>query len=149
MEFSKLDERVKETVINQFVRHANHLKELILEGGYRIPEADKGNIANLAAAILEAQEQVHMETLSLRGISSKIDGEPLPEDMRLINAIVNSGITKLNWLDLSEITSWFSNSEAHLYLIDFIKQQTCLKKLNLRTNVFSSAATTQVFSILL
>ena len=51
--------------------------------------------------------------------------------MRLINAVVNSGITKLIELNLENNLSWFANKEAQSYLIDFIKQQNCLKVLDL------------------
>ena len=63
-----------------------------------------------------------MERLTISDISSKTDGEPLQEDMRLINAIVNSGITQLTYLNLYGNDSWFANSEAQSYLMDFIKQ---------------------------
>ena len=90
-----------------------------------------------------------MERLTISDISSKTDGEPLQEDMRLINAIVNSGITQLIYLNLYGNDSWFANSEAQSYLMDFIKQQTCLKSLDLHQNYFRSAATTQIISLLI
>ena len=118
--FEKLDAKVKETVVDQFVRHAKQLKRLFIEGSSDIPDADKVNVADLAIAILEAQEEIHMDKLALKGISSSSDDEPVTEDRRLINAMVNSGITQLTDLHLSENTSWFAHWETASYLVDFI-----------------------------
>ena len=122
LRFKKMDEKIKETVVDQFVRHANQLKELIIIGG-SVPELDKANVADLAAAILEAQEEIHMERLCLHGISSNgpVD-ETLAKDKRLINAVVNSGITQLVRLNLNKNVKWFAHIEAQSYLIEFIKQ---------------------------
>ena len=105
-------------------------------------------MADFAASILEAQEEIHMERLTLKEICSKFVDEPVAEDRRLINALVNSGITKLIELKLRQ-TSWFADIETQSYLFDFIRQQTCLKELDLGFNDFSSEATTQILSILL
>ena len=80
-------------MLDQLTRHANQLKELYIEE--YVPQADKVNVADLAARILEAQEEIHMEKLTLFMIGSKTDDEPVAEDRRLINALLYSGITKL------------------------------------------------------
>ena len=67
----------------------------------------------------------------------------------MINAIVNSGITSLNNIDLRCNGHWFADSEATTYLFDFIEQQTCLESIDLTNNNFSSATTTQLFTTLL
>ena len=50
--FDKLDKKISETVLDQFVQHAKNIKELIIEG-YDLPEADKPNVADLATKIIE------------------------------------------------------------------------------------------------
>ena len=45
------------------MRHTNQLKELNIEGF--VPDTDKLNVADLAATILDAQEEIHMERLTL------------------------------------------------------------------------------------
>ena len=62
-----------------------------------------------------------MERLTLKEISSKIVDELLAEDRRLINAVVNSGITRLTYLLIGNNATWFFNRESQSYLLDFIK----------------------------
>ena len=64
-----------------------------IKGEFDLPEADKVNLADLAAAIIEVQKENDMRRLSLDGISSKTDSELLPEEGRLIDALANSGFT--------------------------------------------------------
>ena len=66
LEFCKLDEKVKDTVADQFVRHANKLKGLDISGSLLdLSESDKVNVAEFAATILEAQEEINMKLLFL------------------------------------------------------------------------------------
>ena len=53
LRFCKLEEKVSETVLDQFVQHAKHLKELCIEG-YRLG-VDKPNLSDLATKIIEEQ----------------------------------------------------------------------------------------------
>ena len=69
--------------------------------------------------------------------------------MRLINAIVQSGLTQLIDLNLDGNASWFRHSEVKSYLLDFIKEQTCLKHLWLSYNKFSCTTTKEILSVLL
>ena len=122
LEFYKLEEKVKETVVEQFVRHTSKLKELIISAPATMISSDLVNVADLAAVILEAQEEIHMEKLCLAGFCRKVIREPLAEERRLINAVVNSGISELLSLDLSSNVQWFAQNESTSYLLDFIKQ---------------------------
>ena len=139
LEFYKLEEKVKETVVDQFVRHTSQLKELLISAPATMKSSDLVNVADLAAVILEAQEEIHMEKLCLSGLNRKVVREPLAEERRLINAVVNSGISELLSLDLSSNVQWFAQNESTSYLLDFIKQQTCLKTLLLDWNEISCA----------
>ena len=54
MTFFKLEDKVSETVLDQFSQHAKYLKELSIYGERDdLPEVDKPNIADLATKILE------------------------------------------------------------------------------------------------
>ena len=80
------------------MREAYRLKELNIVGEL-IPKADKANAADLAAAIIEAQEGgQEMEDLILdleeRYCSESCEELPV-EVTRLFNALVNSSITRL------------------------------------------------------
>ena len=61
--FSRLDEKVSETVLNQFLPHAKHLKEMYFEGYDDLPEEDKLNVLDLATKIIEEQEESSIEKL--------------------------------------------------------------------------------------
>ena len=98
------------------MRHASHLKKLYIEG-FLLATKDKTNLADLAAAILEAQEEVNMESLTLQYIGAEVDGvvEIPAEAKRLINALIDSGITQLTGLNLSHNYGWlarYGNGEA-------------------------------------
>ena len=80
------------------------------------------NVVDLAAAILNAQEEIHMLTLTLEELSCTTTDELVEEEKHLINAVVNSGITQLVRLNLNKNVKWFAHIEAQSYLIDFIKQ---------------------------
>ena len=51
-EFLKLDEKLSDTVLDQFVQHAKLLKVLKVVG-LNLPESDKLNVLELASRILE------------------------------------------------------------------------------------------------
>ena len=44
MTFFKLDEKVSETVVDQFVQHSKNLKQLEIKGLKDLPESDKLNV---------------------------------------------------------------------------------------------------------
>ena len=90
-----------------------------------------------------------MQKLILYGLSSKSVDVPTEEDQRLINAIVQSGLTQLKQLNLSENPSWFRHSETQGYLFDFIGEQTCLNRLDLPNNKFDGELTEKVLNTLL
>ena len=96
------------------MREASHLKELNIVGDL-IPKADKANAADLAAAIIEAQEGQEMEDLILdleeRYCSESCEELPV-EVTRLFNALVNSSITRLRWFYLDLLPGWFAHFEA-------------------------------------
>ena len=96
------------------MREASHLKELNIVGDL-IPKADKANAADLAAAIIEAQEGQEMEDLILdleeRYCSESCEELPV-EVTRLFNALVNSSITELRCFNLNLLDGWFSHLEA-------------------------------------
>ena len=117
--FSKLDEKVSETVLDQFVQDNKHLKELYI-GGYDLPEADRPNVADLATKVIEGQKESSMEKLTLHGLSSKSADEPSMEEMQLINALVSSSLTEMNKLDLSGNPSLFLHEEASTNMFEFI-----------------------------
>ena len=71
----------------------------------------KANISDFAAAIIEAQEDITMDKLYLSDGTS-MDKKLCAEEMRLINAIVNSGMTQLTQLCLDNKDSLFAHSEA-------------------------------------
>ena len=96
------------------MREAFHLKELNIVGDL-IPKADKANAADLAAAIIEAQEGQEMEDLILdleeRYCSESCEELPV-EVTRLFNALVNSSINRLGWFYLDLLPGWFAHFEA-------------------------------------
>ena len=60
MRFDKLDAKVSEKVIDQFVQEAaKHLKELyIILNDF--PDADKANVADLTSKLIEKQEGLNL-----------------------------------------------------------------------------------------
>lgn len=50
--FFKLDEKVSETVVDQFTRHTTQLKTFTVDAIGDAPEADKQNMADLAARVI-------------------------------------------------------------------------------------------------
>ena len=112
LEFCKLDEKLSETVIDQFVQHTKYLYELNVSGKQDLPETDKPNVLELASRILEEQDEPMLQDLTLSMLSSKSAEEPTEEDKRLINAVVQSGFNRLTSLHLDDNASWFSNSEV-------------------------------------
>ena len=81
----------------------------------------KANISDFAAAIIEAQEDVTMDKLYLSD-GTNMEKKLLAEEMRLIKAIVNSGMTELTCLCLGSKVSWFAHSETQSFLLEFIEQ---------------------------
>ena len=76
--FKKLDEKLSETVVDQFLRHVRYLKRLAIfgEDSSSCEEADKLNILELATKIIEEQEEPMIKKLSLSRISSNSVEEP-------------------------------------------------------------------------
>ena len=65
MTFHKLDEKVSETVLDQFLHHAKHLDSVMIGGKIDLPEADKLNVVDLASKIIEVQEEASISMLTL------------------------------------------------------------------------------------
>ena len=52
--FDELNEKVSDTVVDQFVQQAKNLQELIISGGDAIPEKDRQNVVELTSRLIEA-----------------------------------------------------------------------------------------------
>ena len=87
-------------------------------------------------------EELNLSTLSL------LEAEPSEEEKGLINALLNSSITKLQKLYLNNNAEWFGHDEAFEYLLDFIRSQTQLKVLALSFNKLDSEKTEALFACL-
>ena len=70
-----------------------------------------------------------MEKLTLWQLSIKGGDDLTEEETRLLNALKNSNITKLNQLTLSENPEWFRNEQATASIVDFCTKQTQLARL--------------------
>lgn len=46
--FHKLDERVSDTVVDQFLPHTKHVQNLVIQGLDDLPETDRQNVVELA-----------------------------------------------------------------------------------------------------
>ena len=99
LSFQKLDQKVSETVLEQFLQHVKHLE--LLEMGSISPqglpevdqEADRPNIQELASRILEVQEDNNLRKLNLSHLGGNKRGVLSDEAMLLINTIVQTGCT--------------------------------------------------------
>ena len=149
MRFDKLVAKVSEKVIDKFVQEAaKHLKELyIILNDF--PEADKANVADLTSKLIEKQEGLNLEKLNLTRLSNNSNKEPSVEENRLINAVVQSDLTKLTDLSFFGKMSWFAHSDTQSRLLNFIEKQSCLKFLDLSEAKLSSETTGRLFTILL
>ena len=146
LNFNELEEKVSPTVLDQFVSHCQHLQEFstIVQPAFT-GETGRQNVCELISRIIDEQRETAMQALSFRGYSSKEEQPELPEaDKLLINAIVRSGLTQLTNLTFNQTNAWWSDEEARGYLLDFIREQTCLKRLDLKENKFSAESTQQV-----
>ena len=66
-------------------------------------------IGDLAAAVIENQKGSDMDYLAFDNLCLKNPGdEPSMEEMRLIDALLNSPVKKLSTLFLDGNTKWFS-----------------------------------------
>ena len=52
--FSKLDEKVSETVVDQLVQQTKNLKTLRISGADDLPETDRLNVLDLSSRLIEA-----------------------------------------------------------------------------------------------
>ena len=94
LSFKILDQKVSQTILDQFTNHCRQLKELdISTYGLESREEDELNLCDLAVRILEAQTMDNMESLTIRdfGWREKDDKELPEERQQLINGIVRSG----------------------------------------------------------
>lgn len=147
----KMDERLSDTVVEQFALHCKNLEELTLEGSDRdkLPASDRPNLVDFFARILEEQKDDKMKKLKTSGICNEVSTELTEEDKRFIEALVKSGQTKLDEINLRNDAVFWNNEEAAGYLLEFIEDQTCLTDLSLEKNKFTSAMTAQVLQTLL
>ena len=115
MGFHKLEEKVSDTVVEQFLQHCSHLKELKMFGmaDYRWPEkdnppseSDRLNILALVSKIIDGQDEPSLKKLSLNRLSSLEVDEPTDEDKHMIFAVVRSTVQLIH-LDLSDNAVWF------------------------------------------
>ena len=112
-------------------------------------ETDRLNVLDFTTKIIEAQETANLKELTLNRLGSTSVEELTDEDMRLINAVVQLEVTQLSKLELYMLNAWFAHSEERDQLLDFIRGQTCLEKLELDYCRFDSATTKLVLSCLL
>ena len=66
-EILKMEEKLSDTVVDQFVQHCKHLEKLELEGAdeQKVSETDLMNTLDFFARVLEAQEDDKMQTLKV------------------------------------------------------------------------------------
>ena len=145
--FCKLDEKISDTAVDQLSQHANQLMRLEIYGEEDLQEADKQNVVDFAAKMVESQECI--EELMLENISTDFVEEPSQEERRLINALLSLNCDKLRYLFLNENPSWFAHNEASSYLFEFIQETTCLLYLEMRDCKMTSEGTGKLFSALL
>ena len=107
-------------MLDQFVLHTRHLKALNIERQYEHSETDRPNVLEFASRIIEEQDEPVLQELTLSELSSASIEEPTEEDKRLINAVLQSGITELTTLSFSKNASWFCHSDMKQYLLEFI-----------------------------
>ena len=103
--------------MEEFARHCKSLKELSIANMHELPKPSLKSIIDFATLLIENQTADQMEELNLSYLSITGDDELTKEEKRLVNALLNSNITKLNRLDLVGNPEWFRNEEAASYLV--------------------------------
>ena len=127
-EWYNFDEKLSQTVTEQFSLHCQNLKELEIGATQFRIEQHRANMCELAARILEAQADKEMEQLKIYGFWNKEKKTELTEEDKLfINSIVRSGLTNLSHFEFRDNKTWWGDSEAQEFLCDFIKEQTALE----------------------
>ena len=165
--FLKLEEKVNEAVLDQFMQGCKHLKELSIRCEEYLPETDRQNVLEIASKILEDQAEPEIKKLILtklgdvdepnrelavslrRSVTKTQTSNFFAADKRLITAIVRSAYVQLTDLDLSHNPQWWDNSEAAEHLLGFIKEQVCLEVLVLSDSEMNCAQTSQLLTTLL
>ena len=149
-DWCKLDEKVSQTVIDQFASHCQHMQELQIDGFLLESETDRKNMCDLVAKIFDSQADNQMKRLEIYSFYNKEEMlELADEDKTLIDSIVRSGQTNLTNLHLYKNMTWWGDSEASEHLCTSIQNQTTLKELVLSHNTMSSSLTEQLLSAVL
>ena len=92
--FNQLEERLSETVLEQFVQHCRHLTKFeMAKCEELLHEQDRLNVLDFTTRILDEQSAPKLKEIYLTGLSSSEIDELTNEDQHLINALVRSGLT--------------------------------------------------------
>ena len=119
-----LEERLDETVIDQFAVHCKSLIRLsICNMKTKLPKPVYLQVVELATLLVESQEDSRMEELDFTRMSQEDAEEPVEEEIRLLTSLLDSPITMIKFLHFRGNKEWFANAETAGYLCEFIEGQ--------------------------
>ena len=71
MGFYRLEERLSETVLEQFIKHCTHLTKFrMVQWEESLPEQDRLNVLDLISRILEEQSEPKLQEIFFNRVSS-------------------------------------------------------------------------------
>ena len=135
-------EKVDQSVLDRLCDKLHHVKRFhVAEFCYMMPEL-REQITDFAAAVYENHQSPMTELHHFAVIDT---GYLTPADERFVNAITNSGETRLTYLNMTMNRSWFQNASMREKIVNFVCSQECLNVLDMGPTLFSANETLQVF----
>ena len=125
-------------ILEKLAQKCTNLTILTIRDMNRASEQMREALVHLASQI--TRNNLPVTNLWLSRLGSSEEGD------QLLEALCNSEITTVRYLNFGDNRSWWTNPQAMDILSQFIARQTHLEELHLQKNNLNAAMTTQILS---